>query len=183
MRRQQGQQFDFEQIRKISAWQENGKSGCTSTVPACSSPALTQTAGNGVHRPVRYRLRLDVEVSQRGQRSDFSWTGLPPRRLPYHTRRMFGGSLPHSWPLAAVQCIPWMVSRTAFERPVETSEVVLKESFRELKFLTPGADFRAAPTSSAEDGKRQLSCISTATGNGRGHCRPAGKRVADTAGE
>ena len=102
VRRKQGQQFDFEEMKKIAAWARERRVG----LHLDGARLLIECAYTG--RPVKeYAALFDtVYVSMYKYFNAASGAILAgPKVLldgMYHTRRMFGGGLPHAWPFAAV---------------------------------------------------------------------------------
>jgi threonine aldolase len=102
VRRRQGERFDFDEMRKISAWARQRSIG----LHLDGARLFLESAYT--RRPVReYTALFDtVYVSMYKYFNAASGAVLAgPKALLtdlYHTRRMFGGGLPHVWPFAAV---------------------------------------------------------------------------------
>jgi threonine aldolase len=102
VRRRQGERFDFEEMRRISAWARGRRVG----MHLDGARLLIECAYTG--RPVtEYTALFDtVYVSMYKYFNAASGAILAgPKALLsglFHTRRMFGGALPHAWPFAAV---------------------------------------------------------------------------------
>lgn len=102
VRRRQGEQFDFEEMRRISMWARERRVG----LHLDGARLLIECAYSG--RTVKeYTALFDtVYVSMYKFFNAASGAILAgPKKLLdglYHTRRMFGGGLPHAWPFAAV---------------------------------------------------------------------------------
>jgi threonine aldolase len=102
VRRQQGERFDFSEMKRISAWARERRIG----LHLDGARLLIECAYTG--RPVKeYTALFDtVYVSMYKFFNAASGAILAgPKALLdglYHTRRMFGGGLPHAWPFAAV---------------------------------------------------------------------------------
>ena len=126
VRRQQGQQFEFEQMKKISAWARERKVGMH------LDGARLFIASAYAKRPVtEYTALFDTVYVSMWKYFNAASGAILAGPAPlleglYHTRRMFGGSLPHSWPLAAVALYTLDGFEDRFRKAVETSEVVLK---------------------------------------------------------
>jgi threonine aldolase len=102
VRRRQGERFDFEQMRKISAWAREHHIG----MHLDGARLFLESAYTG-HTIQDYTALFDtVYVSLYKYFNAASGAVLAgPKALLadlYHTRRMFGGGLPHVWPFAAV---------------------------------------------------------------------------------
>lgn len=102
VRRRQGEQFDFAQMQKIAAWARAHNAG----LHLDGARLFLESAYSA--RPVKeYAALFDtVYVSLYKYFNAGSGAILAgPKALLadlYHTRRMFGGGLPHVWPYAAV---------------------------------------------------------------------------------
>jgi len=102
VRRKQGERFDFAEMKRISAWARERKVG----MHLDGARLLLECAYT--NRPVKeYTALFDtVYVSMYKYFNAASGAILAgPKSLLdglYHTRRMFGGGLPHAWPFVAV---------------------------------------------------------------------------------
>ncbi len=102
VRRRQGERFDFDEMKRIAAWARERRIG----LHLDGARLLIECAYTG--RPVKeYTALFDtVYVSMYKYFNAASGAILAgPKALLdglYHTRRMFGGGLPHAWPFVAV---------------------------------------------------------------------------------
>ena len=102
VRRKQGERFEFEEMRRISSWARERRVG----MHLDGARLLLECAYTS--RPVKeYTALFDtVYVSMYKYFNAASGAILAgPKALLdglYHTRRMFGGGLPHAWPFVAV---------------------------------------------------------------------------------
>ena len=126
VRRRLGARFDFEEMKKISAWARERRVG----LHLDGARLLIETAYAG--RPVTaYTALFDtVYVSLYKYLNAASGAVLAgPKALLanlYQTRRMFGGGLQHVWPFAAVALHTLGDFEVSFGKARETSEAVLK---------------------------------------------------------
>ncbi len=125
VRRQHGEQFDFDEMKRISAWARKQKVG----LHLDGARLFIESAYSG--RPVRdYTALFDtVYVSMWKYFNSSSGAVLAgPRALIadlYHTRRMFGGGLPHAWPFAAMALHYIDGFEARFKKAVDASEKVI----------------------------------------------------------
>lgn len=125
VRRQNGERFDFEEMRKISGWAKAHGVG----LHLDGARLFLESAYTG--RSVReYAALFDtVYVSLYKYFNAGSGAILAgPKALLadlYHTRRMFGGGLPHVWPFAAVAMHYAEGFEERYRAAVENSERVL----------------------------------------------------------
>jgi len=126
VRRKQGERFDFEQMKRIAAWARAHGVG----LHLDGARLFLESAYTG--RPVReYSALFDtVYVSLYKYFNAGSGAVLAgPKALLeglYHTRRMFGGGMPHVWPYAAVALHYADGFDARFRTGVETSEAVIR---------------------------------------------------------
>lgn len=125
VRRKQGERFDFDQMKRTSAWaRERGIGMHLDGARLFLESAYT-------NRPVReYAALFDtVYISMYKYFNAASGAVLAgPKSLLadlYHTRRMFGGGLPRVWPFAAVALHYMDGFQERFQRAVATSEQVI----------------------------------------------------------
>ena len=125
VRRRDGERFDFDQMRKISAWaREHGVGMHLDGARIFLESAYSR-------RPVKeYAALFDtVYVSLYKYFNAGSGAILAgPKSLLadlYHTRRMFGGGLPHVWPYAAVALHYLDGFEQRFQTAVDTAEQVI----------------------------------------------------------
>ena len=125
VRRRQGERFDFEEMRKISAWARSRGIG----MHLDGARLFLESAYTS--RPVaEYTALFDtVYVSMYKYFNAASGAVLAgPKALLadlYHPRRMFGGGLPHVWPFAAVALHYLDGFEKRYRLAVETSETVI----------------------------------------------------------
>jgi len=127
VRRHNGQQFPFEQMRRVASWARDRNIG----LHLDGARLFIESAYTG-RAVTEYTALFDtVYVSMWKYFNAASGAILagPAALLAdlYQTRRMFGGGLPHSWPLAAVALHTLEGFETRFRKAVETSELVLKQ--------------------------------------------------------
>ena len=102
VRRRQGERFDFGQMQKITAWARSRGIG----LHLDGARLFLESAYS--KRPVKeYTALFDTvyaSVYKYFNAASGAVLAGPKALLAdlYHTRRMFGGSLPHAWPYAAV---------------------------------------------------------------------------------
>jgi len=174
VRRQAGQQFDFEAMRKLSAWAQKRKIGRhLDGARLFIECAYTQ-------RPVQdYTALFDtVYVSMYKYFNAPSGAILAgPKALMadlYHTRRMFGGGLPGAWPFAAVSLHYLNGFSERMRRAAETGEKVIASLERNGNFVVeriPGGTniFRLKPIGAnapAYQGRLEQAGISAHTPSG-----------------
>jgi threonine aldolase len=126
VRRQNGERFDLEQMKRVTEWARAHKVG----LHLDGARIFLEAAYSG--RPVKdYCALFDtVYVSLYKYFNAGSGAILTgPKALLdglYHTRRMFGGGLPHVWPYAAIAMHFADGFEARFRRGVETSETVIQ---------------------------------------------------------
>lgn len=125
VRRKDGERFDFEEMRRISAWARERKIGMH-----LDGARLFLEAGH-TNIPLReYAAMFDtVYVSMYKYFNAASGAILAgPKSLlenAFHIRRMFGGGLQQVWPFAAVALHYYDGFAARYRKAVETSESVL----------------------------------------------------------
>jgi threonine aldolase len=131
VRRRQGERFDFGEMQKIAAWARANRVG----LHLDGARIFLESVYTG--RPVKeYAALFDtVYVSMYKYFNAAAGAILAgPRALLadlYHTRRMFGGGLPHVWPYTAVALHYLDGFERRFRAGVETSERVIAELSRD----------------------------------------------------
>jgi len=134
VRRQMGARFDFAQMEKIAAWARAHKVG----LHLDGARIFLESAY--AHRPVKeYTALFDtVYVSLYKYFNAAAGAVLAgPKALLadlYHTRRMFGGGMPHVWPYTAVALHFANGFEQRFQAGVEISEKVIAELSRDSNF-------------------------------------------------
>jgi threonine aldolase len=125
VRRRDGEQFDFQEMKKIANWARERNIG----LHLDGARLFLESAYAG--RPVQeYTALFDsVYVSMYKYFNAASGAILAgPKTLLadlYHTRRMFGGGLPHVWPFAAVALHNLDGFEQRFRAGMETAEGVI----------------------------------------------------------
>jgi threonine aldolase len=134
VRRRSGETFDFGQMQKISGWaRAHGVGMHLDGARLFLESAYTR-------RPLKqYTALFDtVYVSLYNYFNAASGEVLAgPRELLaglYHTRRMFGGGMPHVWPYAAVALHYMDGFEARFRNAVQTSESVISTLGRDTNF-------------------------------------------------
>lgn len=102
VRRRTGEQFDYTQMQKISAWARANKVG----MHLDGARLYLQSAYTGIS-PKQYATLFDtvyISVYKCFNAPSGAILAGPKALLEnaYHMRRMFGGGIPHSWPNAAI---------------------------------------------------------------------------------
>jgi threonine aldolase len=125
VRRHDGARFDFDEMRKISAWARGKGIG----IHLDGARLYLESAYTG-HSVKEYAALFDtVYISMYKYFNSGSGAILAgPKALLdglYHTRRMFGGGLPHVWMFAAVALNFIDGFDARFRRAVETSEAAI----------------------------------------------------------
>jgi threonine aldolase len=126
VRRRQGESFDFKEMGRIVTWARERRIG----LHLDGARLFIELAYTG--RAVKeYAALFDtVYVSMYKYFNAAAGAILAgPKSLLsdlYHTRRMFGGALPHSWPYAAVALHYLDGFEQTFRKAKDTSEAVLK---------------------------------------------------------
>lgn len=134
VRRQTGEVFDFEEIKRISAWARANGVG----MHLDGARLFLASAYSG--KPVsEYASHFDtVFVSMYKYFNAASGAVLAgPKKLlenMFHTRRMFGGGQPHAWPFAAVALHYFEGYPERMSKAVETSEKVIAALRNDRRF-------------------------------------------------
>jgi threonine aldolase len=134
VRRQQGERFDFDQMQKIASWARANHVG----LHLDGARIFLESVYTG--RPVKqYAALFDtVYVSMYKYFNAAAGAILAgPKALLadlYHTRRMFGGGLPHVWPYTAIALHYVEGFEQRFRTGMETSERVIAELSRDANF-------------------------------------------------
>jgi len=134
VRRKSGERFDFEEMERISAWARERKIG----MHMDGARLFLECGYTG--RPIRRYTELFDTVYVSAYKYFNSPSGAVlagPRSLIdglFHTRRMFGGGLPHGWPFAAVTSHHLEGFAERYRKAVETSEAVIRALGASAKF-------------------------------------------------
>src|SRR5215831_8491970 len=134
VRRRQGESFDFQEMKKICAWARAHSVG----LHLDGARLFLESAYT--RRPVKEYCALfdTVYISMWKYFNAASGAILAgPKALLadlFHTRRMFGGGLPHVWPDAAVALHYVAGFEDRFRASVETSERVIAALSRDSNF-------------------------------------------------
>jgi threonine aldolase len=144
VRRRSGERFDFSEMQKISAWARGRGIG----MHLDGARLFLESGYTG--RPLKqYTALFDtVYVSLYKYFNAAAGAVLAgPKELLaglYHTRRMFGGGMPHVWPYAAVALHYVEGFEERFRKAVETGETVIstlgKDSNFELRRVPNGTN-------------------------------------------
>ena len=125
VRRKQGETFDFREMQRISAWAKERRIG----LHLDGARLLIESAYTG--RAVKeYTSLFDTayvslyKYLNAGAGAILAGTKALLSDL-YHTRRMFGGGLPHVWPYAAVALHYLADFETTFRKARQTAEAVI----------------------------------------------------------
>jgi threonine aldolase len=134
VRRQRGARFDFDEMKRISAWARANKTGLH-----LDGARLFLECGYTGRAITEYTALFDtVYVSSYKYFNAASGAILAgPKALLsglYHTRRMFGGGLPHAWPFAAVSLHYLEGFGQRYASAVKTSEAVIQALQRDSNF-------------------------------------------------
>lgn len=134
VRRQSGERFDFEEMKRISAWARAHKAGMH-----LDGARLFLEQGYTRRPLAEYTALFDtVYVSAYKYFNSPSGAILAgPKSLIdglYHTRRMFGGGLPHGWPFASVTLHHLEGFAERYRKAVETSEAVIDALRKDARF-------------------------------------------------
>ena len=134
VRRQSGERFDFAEMQRISAWARQHKVGMH-----MDGARLFLEQGYTRRPLAEYTALFDtVYVSSYKYFNSPSGAILAgPKSLIeglYHTRRMFGGGLPHGWPFAAVTLHHLEGFSERYRKAVETSEAVIEALRKDARF-------------------------------------------------
>jgi threonine aldolase len=134
VRRRQGERFDFGEMKKIAAWARGRKIG----LHLDGARLFLESAYTA--RPVKeYAALFDtvyVSVYKYFNAASGAILAGPKALLSdlYHTRRMFGGGLPHVWPFAAVALHYLDGFEQRFHTAVEHSEEVIRILSKDSNF-------------------------------------------------
>ena len=134
VRRRQGERFDFQEMKKIAVWARAHHVGLH--LDGARLPLETAYAA----RPLKeYTALFDtVYISMYKYFNAAAGAILAgPKTLLadlYHTRRMFGGGLPHVWPYAAVALHFLAGFEERFRASVEASERVIATLSQDANF-------------------------------------------------
>jgi threonine aldolase len=134
VRRRRGERFDFQQMQKIAAWAREKGIG----LHLDGARLFLESAYTG--RPVReYAALFDtvyVSVYKYFNAASGALLAGPKALLDdlYHTRRMFGGGLPHVWPFAAVALHYLDGFEQRFQSAVNTAERVISTLSKDANF-------------------------------------------------
>ena len=134
VRRRRGERFDFEEMKRIAAWARAEKIGLH-----LDGARLFLEAAYAGHTVDEYAAMFDtVYVSLYKYFNAASGAILAgPKALLadlFHTRRMFGGGLPHVWPYAAVALHYLDGFEKRFAAAVKNSEAVIQTLSRDSNF-------------------------------------------------
>ena len=134
VRRKSGEAFDYEEMKRISAWARDRRIG----LHLDGARLFLASAYSGIPVTDYARLFDTVYVSMYKYFNAASGAILAgPRALLenlFHARRMFGGGLSHVWPFAAVAgaCFDGFPDR--YSQAVKTSEQVIAELKQDSRF-------------------------------------------------
>ena len=134
VRRRAGERFDFAEMLKIAGWARGHKIG----LHLDGARIFLESAYSG--RPVReYAALFDtvyVSLYKYFNAAAGAILAGPKALLAdlYHTRRMFGGGMPHVWPYTAVALHYADGFEARFRAAVEASERVIAELSRDANF-------------------------------------------------
>jgi threonine aldolase len=134
VRRRQGERFDLEQMQKIAAWARTRKIG----LHLDGARIFLESAYTG-HPVKEYAALFDtvyVSLYKYFNAAAGAILAGPKDLLSglYHTRRMFGGGLPHVWPYTAVALHYLDGFEQRFRRGVEASERVIADLSKDGNF-------------------------------------------------
>jgi threonine aldolase len=125
VRRKSGERFAFDEMSRISAWARKHEIG----MHMDGARLFLECAYAG--RPIREYTALFDTVYVSAYKYFNSPSGAilaGPKKLIdglYHTRRMFGGGLPHGWPFAAVTSHHLEGFEARYKKAVDTAESVI----------------------------------------------------------
>lgn len=134
VRRKTGERFDFDEMKRISVWARAHKVG----MHLDGSRLFLECGYTG--RPIEQYTALFDTVYVSAYKYFNSPSGAilaGPKSLIeglYHTRRMFGGGLPHGWPFAAVTMHYLEGFEGRYRKAVDTSEAVIRALRASSKF-------------------------------------------------
>lgn len=134
VRRRNGERFDFDQIKRVAAWAKAHQVG----LHLDGARLFLEAAYTG-KRIQEYTALFDtVYVSLYKYFNAGSGAILAgPKALLdglYHTRRMFGGGMPHVWPYAAIAMHYADGFEARFRKGLETSETVIQALSKNSNF-------------------------------------------------
>jgi threonine aldolase len=134
VRRRRGERFDFEEMKRIAAWARAEKIG----LHLDGARLFLEAAYTG-HAVTEYAALFDtVYVSLYKYFNAASGAVLAGSKALltdlFHTRRMFGGGLPHVWPYAAVALHYMDGFERRFADAVKNSEAVIQALQRDSNF-------------------------------------------------
>jgi len=134
VRRRNGERFDFDQMKKIAAWARAHKVG----LHLDGARIFLESAYTG-HPIKEYATLFDtVYVSMYKYFNAAAGAVLAgPKALLadlYHTRRMFGGGMPHVWPYTAIALHHVQGFEQRFRAGMEASERVIADLSRDGNF-------------------------------------------------
>jgi threonine aldolase len=126
VRRRQGERFDFDQMKRIAAWAR--AHGVGLHLDGARLFLETAYAGRTVKDYAALFDTVYVSLYKYFNAGSGAILAGPKSLLDglYHTRRMFGGGLPHVWPYAAVALHYAEGFERRFRSGVETSEAVIR---------------------------------------------------------
>lgn len=135
VRRRLGQRFDFEQMKQISAWAKERRIGLhLDGARLFLEPAYT---GRTVTDYTALCDTVYISLYKYFNAASGAILAGPKALLAdaYHTRRMFGGGLPHAWPSAAVALHFLDGFDDVFRKAKETSESVVAALSTDTNFV------------------------------------------------
>ena len=134
VRRQTGERFDFEEMKKISAWARAHQVGMH-----LDGARLFLEQGYTRRALPEYTALFDTVYV-----SAYKYFNAPsgailagPKSVIeglYHTRRMFGGGLPHGWPFAAVTLHHLEGFAARYRKAVDCAEAVIAALTKDTRF-------------------------------------------------
>ena len=134
VRRRQGERFDFEQMKRIAAWARAHNVGLH--LDGARLFLESSYAGKPVKEYTALFDTVYVSLYKYFNAGSGAILAGPKALLDglYHTRRMFGGGLPHVWPYAAVALHYADGFDRRFRTGVETAEAVIQALSRNSNF-------------------------------------------------
>jgi threonine aldolase len=134
VRRHQGERFDFDEIRRIVTWARSHNVG----LHLDGARLFLESAytNRGVREYAALFDTVYVSMYKYFNAAAGAILAGPKPLLAdlFHTRRMFGGGLPHVWPYAAVALHYQEGFETRFRKGVENSETVIQSLNRNSNF-------------------------------------------------
>ncbi len=134
VRRQTGERFDFDEMKRISGWARAHQVGMH-----LDGARLFLEQGYTRRPLAEYTALFDTVYV-----SAYKYFNAPSGAILagskslieglYHTRRMFGGGLPHGWPFAAVTLHHLEGFEGRYRKAVETSEAVMEALQKDSRF-------------------------------------------------